>query len=60
MKISIICVGKIKEKFYREAIAEYAKRLSRYCRLEIREVEDEKTPVQRVLYEDHNLIIAIE
>ena len=44
MKISIICVGKIKEKFYREAIAEYAKRLSRYCRLEIREVEDEKTP----------------
>lgn len=44
MKISIICVGKIKEKFYREAIAEYAKRLSRYCRLEILEVEDEKTP----------------
>lgn len=44
MKISVICVGKIKEKFYREAIAEYTKRLSRYCKLEIREVEDEKTP----------------
>ena len=44
MKISIICVGKIKEKFYREAIAEYSKRLSRYCKLEIIEVADEKTP----------------
>ena len=37
MKISIICVGKIKEKFYREAVAEYAKRLSRYCKLEVLE-----------------------
>ena len=44
MKISILCVGKIKEKFYREAIAEYEKRLSRYCKLEICEVADEKTP----------------
>ncbi len=44
MKISIICVGKIKESFYREAIGEYTKRLSRYCKLEIVEVSDEKTP----------------
>ena len=44
MRISIVCVGKIKEKFYREAIAEYEKRLSRYCKLEIIEVADEKTP----------------
>lgn len=44
MKISIICVGKIKEKFYRDAINEYAKRLSKYCKLEIIEVQDEKTP----------------
>ena len=44
MKITIIVVGKIKEKFYRDAIAEYTKRLSRYCKLEIIEVEDEKTP----------------
>lgn len=44
MKITILCVGKIKEKFYREAIAEYQKRLSRYCNLEIIEVADEKTP----------------
>ncbi len=44
MKITIVCVGKIKEQFYRDAIAEYSKRLSRYCRLEIVEVQDEKTP----------------
>lgn len=44
MKIAIVCVGKIKEKFYRDAIDEYAKRLSKYCKLEIIEVADEKTP----------------
>jgi len=44
VKITILCVGKIKEKFYRDAIAEYEKRLSRYCKLEIVEVADEKTP----------------
>ena len=44
MKITILCVGKIKEKFYRDAIEEYAKRLTRYCKLEIIEVADEKTP----------------
>ena len=44
MKITIITVGKIKEKYLKDAIAEYSKRLSRYCKLEIREVADEKTP----------------
>lgn len=44
MKITILCVGKMKEKFYRDAIAEYTKRLSRYCKLEILEMADEKTP----------------
>lgn len=44
MRISILCVGKIKEKFFTEAIAEYTKRLSRYCTLEILQVMDEKTP----------------
>lgn len=46
MKISVITVGKIKEKYLRDAIAEYSKRLSRYCKLEIIEVADEKTPDQ--------------
>lgn len=44
MNITLITVGKIKEKYFRDAIAEYQKRLSKYCRLEIVEVADEKTP----------------
>ena len=44
MKITVLCVGKIKEKYFTDGIKEYEKRLSRYCRLEIVEVADEKTP----------------
>ena len=44
MKITLITGGKIKEKYLKDAIAEYSKRLSRYCKLEIIEVADEKTP----------------
>lgn len=43
VKITVISVGKLKEKYLKDAIAEYAKRLSKYCRLEILEVADEKT-----------------
>ena len=44
MRITLITVGKIKENFYPDAIAEYSKRLSRYCKLDIVQVADEKTP----------------
>ena len=44
MKITLITVGKIKERFFEAAIEEYSKRLSRYCKLEIIQVADEKTP----------------
>ena len=44
MKITLIAVGKIKERYFVDAIREYSKRLSRYCRLEIIQVADEKTP----------------
>lgn len=44
MKITIIAVGKVKERFYQDAVLEFKKRLSRYCKLEIVELEDEKTP----------------
>lgn len=44
MKITVIAVGKLKERFFQDAVAEYAKRLSRYCKLEILQVADEKTP----------------
>ena len=44
MLIKIICVGKIKEKFYKDAIAEYEKRMTSYNKVEIIEVADEKSP----------------
>ena len=44
MKVKIVCVGKLKDSFFRDAIAEYAKRLSRFCTLEVCEVADEKAP----------------
>ena len=44
MKITVVAVGKIKEKFFADAVSEYRKRLGRYCKLEILQVADEKTP----------------
>jgi 23S rRNA (pseudouridine1915-N3)-methyltransferase len=44
LSINIICVGKIKEKYLKDAIEEYSKRLSRYCKLSITELPDEKIP----------------
>ena len=43
IRITVLCVGKIKEAFYRDAVGEYQKRLSRYATLKIVEVADEKT-----------------
>jgi 23S rRNA (pseudouridine1915-N3)-methyltransferase len=43
LKITILCVGKLKEKFMRDAVNEYSKRLSRYVKLDVAEVADEKT-----------------
>ena len=44
MEIKILTVGKIKEKYLNDGIAEYAKRLRRYCKLTFCQVADEKTP----------------
>ena len=43
-RVTVLCVGKLKEKFYAEAAAEYVKRLSRYCRLELLELPEERLP----------------
>ena len=44
MKIHIICIGKLKEKYWTDAVSEYSKRLSRFCDLEITELKESKLP----------------
>ncbi len=57
MKITIIAVGKIKEKYFKDAIAEYSKRLSRYCSLSVLEVIDEKTPDKATAGEEEVILL---
>lgn len=65
MKIKIVTVGKLKEKYLKDGIAEYSKRLSRFCKLEILELVDEKTPDrasdlenQQILEKEGNRILS--
>ena len=44
LTINIICIGKLKESYLKDAISEYSKRLSKYCKLNIIELQDEKIP----------------
>lgn len=55
MKITVLAAGKLKEAFYREAVAEFGKRLRRYVKLEIIEVADEKTPDQASMQEENQI-----
>lgn len=43
-KINIVCVGKIKEQFYRSAVEEYLKRLSRFAKVEVKELAEGRNP----------------
>lgn len=43
-RITVLCVGKLKEKFYADAAAEYCKRLSRYCKIEVTELPETRLP----------------
>lgn len=56
MKIDILCVGKIKETYFRQGIAEYEKRISRYEKLRILEVADEKTPDKAGAKEEEQIL----
>ena len=55
VKIDLLCVGKIKEAYLKAGIDEYKKRLSRYCRLEILEVADERTPEEASAAEEDQI-----
>ena len=56
MNITVLCVGKIKEAFYRDAVEEYARRLSRYAKLSVVEVNDEKTPEDASAAENRKIL----
>lgn len=60
MKLKIVCPGKIKEKWLADGVAEYVKRLSKYCRVEIIEVPDspDSLPVSKALQKEAELILA--
>ena len=55
MNINIVAVGSIKEKVFKDAVSEYAKRLSRYVKLNIIEVKDEKTPAMASALEEEKI-----
>ena len=56
MKVKIICVGKLKESYLKDGIAEYSKRLGRFTKLEVIELADEKTPDQASLAENQQIL----
>lgn len=55
MNINVICVGKLKERYWTEAVAEYSKRLSRYCRIRIVELKEERLPDHASKAEEENV-----
>ena len=59
MKIKVVTVGKLKEKYLKDGIAEYSKRISRFAKLEMIELADEKTP-DRASESENQKILEIE
>ena len=55
MKITVVCVGKLKEKFFADGVEEYKKRLGRYAKIEIAEVADEKAPENLSIAEEEQV-----
>lgn len=56
MNIEIICIGKLKEKYWQDAIKEYSKRLGRYCTLSVTELKEVKLPEGASLADEHRVI----
>lgn len=60
MNIKVIVNGKIREKFAKEAIAEYAKRLSRYCKIKLIEAKNEQVLVKNISDKTYLIAVAID
>ena len=60
MKISIVCVGRLKEKYWTAAVDEYSKRLGKYIKLDITELPDEKAPESMNLDELRDAVKKLE
>jgi 23S rRNA (pseudouridine1915-N3)-methyltransferase len=58
MKIPILCIGSLKEPYWRDAVAEYGKRLRRFCALEIQELPEQKLPANAGAAEEAAVIAA--
>lgn len=58
MNITVVCVGKLKELYWREAVFEYGKRLSHYCSLKVEEIKEEKLPDNAGKAEEERTIAA--
>ncbi|MGN1350332.1 MAG: 23S rRNA (pseudouridine(1915)-N(3))-methyltransferase RlmH [Anaerovoracaceae bacterium] len=58
MNIQVVCIGKLKEKYWSDAVAEYSKRLGRFCGFEIRELKEERLPDRASPAEEQQVIDA--
>ena len=58
MNIQIVCVGKLKERYWRDAAAEYGKRLGRYCRLTIHDLKEERLPERAFTGEEQAVVVS--
>ncbi|MCQ2548090.1 MAG: 23S rRNA (pseudouridine(1915)-N(3))-methyltransferase RlmH [Clostridia bacterium] len=58
MNINIVCVGNLKEKYWRDGVDEYSKRLSRFCKLEIREIKESRLPDKASRADEEKVIEA--
>lgn len=58
MNITILCVGKLKERYWSQAVDEYSKRLSRYCNLNVEELKEERLPENASPAQEQEVVVA--
>ncbi|MFQ7472965.1 MAG: 23S rRNA (pseudouridine(1915)-N(3))-methyltransferase RlmH, partial [Anaerovoracaceae bacterium] len=58
MNINILCIGKLKEKYWQEAVREYSKRLGKYCKLTVTELKESLLPANASPLDEENVKIS--